>query len=68
MKKAKVISYVKLYQKKLYQGKFVALKPDTDIVVGYGRTPEQALRKAHDNGFDEPILTRVPTKTCAYVM
>ena len=43
-----------------YKGLWVALKEDEQTVVGSGKTLQEALEEASNNGYDEPIVTRIP--------
>ena len=62
------ISFVKLYEKRDYRGKFLALLPDSDKVVGYGKTPQQSLKQAKEKGCDSPVLTRIPVNIAASIL
>ncbi len=64
----KTISYVKIYKNKKYRGKFIALLENSNKVVGVGSTPQKALKEAEKQGYNDPILTKVPTKTTAYIL
>ena len=58
-------NWTKIYAK--YKGFWIALAEDEETVVGYGKSAREALEKARKEGYDEPILTRVPEKLTAYV-
>ena len=58
-------NWTKIYEK--YKGLWVALKKDEVTVVGSGETLKEALRKANDNGYSNPIVTRMPKTLSAYV-
>ncbi|OGD87348.1 hypothetical protein A3D81_02275 [Candidatus Curtissbacteria bacterium RIFCSPHIGHO2_02_FULL_40_17] len=45
---------------KKYKGKRVALTPDEKRVISSGDTAKKVYREAHEKGFKEPILTKVP--------
>lgn len=60
-----VIDWTKIYRK--HKGLWVALKEDERTVVGKGRTAKKALENADKNGYQKPILFRVPTKIIPYV-
>lgn len=59
------IDWTNMYEK--YKGLWVALKDDEVTVVSSGKTAEEALRKAREEGYENPILTRMPEKLVAYV-
>jgi Family of unknown function (DUF5678) len=52
------IDWTPIFEK--YKGLWVALKEDEQTVVGSGKTLEEALEEASTNGYDEPIVTRMP--------
>ncbi len=52
---------------KKYKGKWVALKDDEKTVVATGKTVKEALESAKKNGFQKPILFRVPTRIMPYI-
>jgi hypothetical protein len=52
------IDWTNIYEQ--YKGLWVALKEDEQTVVGSGKTLQEALEEASDNGYDEPIVTRMP--------
>ena len=60
-----VIDWTGLFEK--HSGAWVALKDDERSVVSYARKAQQALEKAQEKGWDQPILVRVPTESSAYV-
>jgi len=46
-----------------YNGKYVAIKSLNDSkVVGSGKDPKTALRRAAAKGFDDPVLVYIPEK------
>ena len=57
--------WTKIY--KQYKGLWVALDEDEETVVGFGKTVKEALKKARQNDFASPILTRMPENLSAYV-
>lgn len=59
------IDWSNLYKK--YKGKWLALKKDEKTVIGVGNTAIQAFNKAKDSGYDNQILTKIPTKLLPYV-
>jgi hypothetical protein len=52
------IDWTPIFEK--YKGLWVALKDDEQTVVGSGKTLQEALAEASKNGYDEPIVTRMP--------
>jgi hypothetical protein len=50
-----------------YKGLWVALKEDEQTVVGSGKTLEEALEEASNNGYDEPIVTRMPNDLTYFI-
>ena len=61
----KAIDWSKIYKK--YRGLWVALKDDEQTVVGSGQTAKQAWDEAHRQGYNQPILTRMPDELIPYV-
>lgn len=59
------IDWTKIY--KQYRGLWVALKDDEQTVVGSGKTARQAWDEAQRQGYEQPILTRMPDKLIPYV-
>ena len=59
------IDWTKIYQK--YKGLWVALKDDEKTVVASGNTVKEAVNKAKERGYQNPIMFRVPTKVVPYV-
>ncbi len=59
------IDWTKLQKK--YAGKWVAFNDDEKTVVSSGGTASVALKKAKKQGFDNPILSKVPKKVVAYI-
>jgi len=52
-----------LLKENSYNGKFVAFKDFNDhAVIGEGDTPQQALEKAAERGFINPVVTFIPIK------
>ena len=45
-----------------YSDKWIALSADSSKVVGVANSPKEALKQAHINKEENPILTRVPEK------
>lgn len=52
------IDRTKIYKK--FKGLWVALLHDEETVVGSGKTLKEALNKARKDGYDSPIMTRMP--------
>ena len=59
------IDWTKIYKK--YKGLWVALDKDEETVVGSGKSAREALERAQKEGYEEPILTRMPEEITAYV-
>lgn len=57
--------WTKIYKK--YKGLWVALDEDEETVVGSGRSAREALESAEKEGYEEPILTRMPEEITVYV-
>ena len=54
------INWGKIYIK--YAGLWVAMKDDEKTVVGSGKTEKEALKKAQEKGFENPLLNYVHRK------
>lgn len=50
-----------------YKGQWVALKDDEVTVIAHDKVAAKVLEKAANNGFEKPILFRIPTKTMTYI-
>ncbi|MBI2327141.1 hypothetical protein HYU92_02375 [Candidatus Curtissbacteria bacterium] len=61
----KAIDMTKIYRD--YKGKWVALTPDRKTVITSGSTAKQVYDEAHKKGFEEPILTKIPTEVVILV-
>ncbi|KKW44235.1 MAG: hypothetical protein UY95_C0033G0003 [Parcubacteria group bacterium GW2011_GWA2_56_7] len=59
------IDWTKLFED--YKGKWVALLEDEVTVVGSGATALEALAEAKREGYDNPVLSRMPQELTAYV-
>lgn len=59
------IDWKKIQQK--YAGKWVAFKDDEKSVISIGNTATAALQKAKKQGFQEPILSKMPKKVVPYI-
>lgn len=57
--------WTKLY--KHYKGLWVALASDEETVLGFGKTPKEAIEKAKQKTKLMPFLTRVPQSLDAFV-
>lgn len=53
------IDWTSLFTK--YRGKWVALEKDESTVISSGATAKIAFDEAKSKGFDDPILTKMPT-------
>jgi hypothetical protein len=57
----KAINRTKIFEK--YKGLWVGLRKDDDEnVVSSGKTLPEALKLAHENGCQNPIMIRMPLK------
>lgn len=46
-----------------FGGKYVAMKSFKDhTIIGNGSTPQEALKKAEEGGYKNPVITFVPIK------
>jgi Family of unknown function (DUF5678) len=59
------IDWTLIFEK--YKGLWVALKDDEQTVVGSGKTLQEALEEASKNGYDEPIVTRMPEELRTFI-
>lgn len=55
----------KIYNK--YKGLWVAMLDDEQTVVGSGKTLKEALTKAKEKGYPDPIMNRMPDNLSPYV-
>ncbi len=53
---------------KKYPGCFVALSYDRKKVLGKEHTHEEALEEANKNGYQYPILTKIPNENRSYLL
>ena len=60
-----VKDWTKIYKK--YKGLWVAMADDEETVLGSGKTLKEALAKAQQNGYPNPILNRMPDNLSTYV-
>ena len=58
-------NWTKLFQE--HKGKWVALKDDEQTVIASGRDAHQVVRKAVNEGYENPILFKVPKEHMAYI-
>ena len=57
-----------LVKNKKYIGNYVALKDfGNSSVIAYGKTPEEAYRKAQKKGYKNPVITFIPTKEMVHI-
>jgi hypothetical protein len=59
------IDWTKIYKK--YKGLWVGLKDDNKTVVAAGKTIKEMMKKARENGYQDPIVFRVPDEIIPYV-
>ena len=59
------IDWTKIFKK--YKGLWVAFKDDEKTVVGSGKTAKEALFRAQKNGYEKPVLARLPEQIVTYV-
>ena len=59
------IDWTKIYEK--YKGLWVALKDDEKTVVASGETVKEVMEEAKKEGYQEPILFKVPTEIIPYI-
>jgi len=59
------IDWTTIFEK--YKGLWIALKDDEQTVVGSGKTLREALEEASKNGYDEPIVTRMPNDLTYFI-
>lgn len=59
------IDWSGIYKK--YKGKWVALAQDEQTVLASGKTAKEAWDKARKNGYEKPILTKMPLELITYV-
>ena len=52
---------------KKYGGKWVAIKPETQVVVASGKKAKEVYDKALKKGINIPTLFKVPTKYVPYI-
>lgn len=51
-----------------YSNKWIALSADSSKVVGVANNPKKALEQAHKNKEQNPILTRAPQSSGAFIL
>lgn len=52
---------------KKFGGKWVALKPDTELVLASGKSAKKVYKEAQKQGISIPTLFKVPTKYVPYI-
>ena len=52
---------------KKYRGLWVALAKDEKTVMGSGKTLRQAIEQSKKRGYEDPIMTRMPTEVIPYI-
>ena len=52
---------------KKYRGLWVAFAKDEKTVMGSGKTLRQAIEQSKKRGYEDPIMTRMPTEVIPYV-
>lgn len=52
---------------KKHGGNWVALKPDTELVVSSGKDAKKVYQEAQKKGVEIPTLFKVPTKYTSYI-
>ncbi len=53
---------------KKYKDRWIGLKDDQRTVVASGKTPIEVLKKSRASGVQDPILLKVPSENCSYVL
>ncbi len=61
----KTIDLTKIFKK--YAGQWIALADNEKTVLASSKSAKEALLKAENKGYKEPILFKVPKKSLAYV-
>ena len=51
-----------------YSDKWVALSADSNRVVGVADNPSEALKQAHSNKEQDPILTKTPKNYGTFIL
>lgn len=59
------INWSTIYEK--YKGLWVALEDDEETVIASGKTAKEALEKAKETGYPNPILTHMPNELIGYI-
>lgn len=59
------INWTSIYKR--YKGLWVALAQDEKTVLATAKTAKEAFSKAKKNGYQKPILTKMPQKLVNYV-
>ena len=58
-------NWTKLYAN--YKGQWVALKGDETTVIASGKKLNKVLKEAQNQGYNKPIVTKIPEKNLAYI-
>jgi len=61
----KSIDFTQIIKK--YKGKWVSLTEDEKKVISFGKSAKEALEKAKKEGYENPILFKVPLALLPYV-
>ena len=57
-----------LVKDKKYAGQYVAIRDfDDPQVVGYGKNPEEAIKRASQKGYKNPVIVFVPEKATVQI-
>ncbi len=59
------IDWTKIYDK--YKGLWVALQDDQVTVISSAQTLKEALEKAQEKGYKQPIMFKVPSEIIPFV-
>ena len=59
------IDWTHIYRK--YKGLWVALKDDEVTIVASGKTVKSVMQNSKKEGFDTPILFKVPARIIPYI-
>jgi len=58
-------NWTKLYSN--YKGQWVALKGDEITVIASGKKLSTVLKEARDQGYEKPIVAKIPKNNLAYI-
>lgn len=62
---SKILDFTKITKK--YKGKWVSLTGNEKRVIASGKSAKEALEKAKKEGYENPILFKVPTTLLPYI-